>query len=222
MNSHGIFHGIQWNFGIAISYIAAFHENPQNWEDAVSQDIRVMLAFPIFFLATTMTQWICNFPPCLIMIEDVNMFLIPQNNAVSQQLNHFWQWRRIYQTLLPLQWRQNERDGVPNHRRLAVYSIVCSGAAQRKHQSPASLVFVREIHRWPVISPHKGPFTLKMSPFDDVIITSLPDFVGAYHTKVHIDFVGVLSRNTTLFDARHDFIWHYRFEGFKAVHLDDL
>ena len=30
-----------------------------------------------------------------------------------------------------------------------VCSIVCSGADQRKHQSPASLAFVREIHRWP-------------------------------------------------------------------------
>ena len=51
-----------------------------------------------------------------------------------------------------------------------VYSIVCSGAGQRKHQSSASLVFVRGIHRWPVTSPHKGPVTRKMFPFDDVIM----------------------------------------------------
>ena len=31
-----------------------------------------------------------------------------------------------------------------------VYSTVCSGADQRKHQSSASLAFVRAIHRWPV------------------------------------------------------------------------
>ena len=36
---------------------------------------------------------------------------------------------------------------------LFVYSIVCSGADQRKHQSSASLVCVTEIHRWPVNSP---------------------------------------------------------------------
>ena len=35
-----------------------------------------------------------------------------------------------------------------------VYSIVCSGVDQRKHQSSASLDFVREIHRSPVKSPH--------------------------------------------------------------------
>ena len=41
---------------------------------------------------------------------------------------------------------------------------------QRKHQSSASLAFVRWIHRWPVNSPHKGPVTRKMFPFDDVIM----------------------------------------------------
>ena len=33
---------------------------------------------------------------------------------------------------------------------------------QRKHQSSAPLSCVREIHRWPVDSPHKGPVTQKM------------------------------------------------------------
>ena len=51
-----------------------------------------------------------------------------------------------------------------------VYPIVHSGADQRKHQSSASLAFVRGIHRWPVNSPHKRPVTRKMFPFDDVII----------------------------------------------------
>ena len=45
------------------------------------------------------------------------------------------------------------------------------GADQRKHQSSASLAFVRGIHRWPMNSPHKWPVTRKMFPFDDVIMT---------------------------------------------------
>ena len=53
-----------------------------------------------------------------------------------------------------------------------VYPTVYSGADQRKHQSSASLAFVWEIHRWPVNSPHKGPVTWKMLPFDDVIMCS--------------------------------------------------
>ena len=51
-----------------------------------------------------------------------------------------------------------------------VYWTVYSGADQRKHQSSASLAFVRGIHRWPVNSPHKGPVARKMFPFDDVIM----------------------------------------------------
>ena len=46
-----------------------------------------------------------------------------------------------------------------------VYSTVYSDADQSKHQSSASLAFV-----WPVNSPHKGPVTRKMFPFDDVIM----------------------------------------------------
>ena len=51
-----------------------------------------------------------------------------------------------------------------------IYSTVYSGEDQRKHQSSASLAFMRGIHRWPVNSPHKGPVTRKMFPFDDVIM----------------------------------------------------
>ena len=64
-----------------------------------------------------------------------------------------------------------------------VYSTVCSGADQRKHQSFASLPFVREIHRWPVNSPHKGPATRKMFPFDDVIISYLYCMILLYNVN---------------------------------------
>ena len=37
-----------------------------------------------------------------------------------------------------------------------VYSTVYSGAYIKKHQSSASLAFVRVIHRWPVNPPTKG------------------------------------------------------------------
>ena len=50
----------------------------------------------------------------------------------------------------------SEISGVP-----IVHPTVCSGADQRKHQSSASLVFVRRIHRCPVNSLHKVPVTGK-------------------------------------------------------------
>ena len=65
----------------------------------------------------------------------------------------------------PLQCHHNEHDGVS-----VICSIVCSGADHRKHQSSASLAFVRGMHRWPVDSPKKGPVTRNKFPFDDVIM----------------------------------------------------
>ena len=51
-----------------------------------------------------------------------------------------------------------------------VYSAVYSGVDQRKHQSSASLAFVRGIHRGPVNSPRKMASNAEMFPFDDVIM----------------------------------------------------
>ena len=65
-----------------------------------------------------------------------------------------------------------------------VYSTVYSGADQRKHQSSASLAFVRGIHWRPVNSQHKRPVTRKMFPFDDVIMQTAqqaPDFLHQLH-----------------------------------------
>ena len=60
---------------------------------------------------------------------------------------------------------------------LIVCSIVCSVPDQGKHRSPASLAFVRGIHRWPVDPTHKGPVTRIILPFDDVIMQQyLNDF----------------------------------------------
>ena len=59
-----------------------------------------------------------------------------------------------------------------------VYSAVCSGADQRKWS--ASLASVREIHRWPVNSPHKGSVTRIMFPFDDIIMF-----------KIQLGYIGI-------------------------------
>ena len=64
-----------------------------------------------------------------------------------------------------------------------VYSTVYSGTDERKHQSSASLAFVRGIDRWPVNSPHKGPVTRKMFPFDDVIMNARNLFYNSQKRK---------------------------------------
>ena len=52
-----------------------------------------------------------------------------------------------------------------------VYSTVYSDADQRKHQSSASLAFVRGIH-WGAVNS-QWPVTWKIFPFDDVIMYCL-------------------------------------------------
>ena len=90
------------------------------------------------------------------------------------QVNTQWEYKMLVaHNLYPrhgnaLQWRHNECDGVSNHS--IVCTTICSGSDQKIHQSSASLAFVRGIHRWPVNSPHKGPVTRNMFPFDDVIM----------------------------------------------------
>ena len=70
-----------------------------------------------------------------------------------------------------------------------VYSAVYSGAGQPKHQSSRHWP-LWGIHRWPVNSPHKWLVTLKMFPFDDVIIlcvnpmTKFSPFVFWYQLHV--------------------------------------
>ena len=68
---------------------------------------------------------------------------------------------------------------------LTVCSAICSGTHQTIHQSSALLAFVRGIHRWPVDSPHKGPVTRKMAPFDDVIMWSVEQCSGIHGVSNH-------------------------------------
>ena len=77
--------------------------------------------------------------------------------------SNIWTWKkpkpwRVYKSL---QWRHNKFEGVSNQHVSTVCSAACSGTDQRKYLSPASLTFVRGIHRWPMDSPRKRPVTRK-------------------------------------------------------------
>ena len=71
-----------------------------------------------------------------------------------------------------------------------VFSTIYLDTDQRKHQSSASLAFVRGIHRRPVNSPHKWPVTRKMfhlmtSSWDMCFIPLLyPIKVGAEYRDI--------------------------------------
>ena len=90
-----------------------------------------------------------------------------------------------------------------------VHSTVYSDADQWKHQSSASLVFVRGIHRRPVDTPHKWPVTRKMFLFDDVIMS----FSHTWHSscwKQYI-FIGLTDAPTKIqrANARRNVIYFF-------------
>ena len=72
-----------------------------------------------------------------------------------------------------------------------IYSTVCLGTYQRKHESSASLALVRGIHRWPVNLSRKRSVARKLFPFDDVIMDtfdSLAVWQIAYFTR-HLVYI---------------------------------
>ena len=84
-----------------------------------------------------------------------------------------------------------------------VYSAVYSGADQRKHQSSASLAFVRGINRWSVISQHKGPVTRKMFPFGDVTMQ-----YQSYSCEILlVGACGLKWVNILLYPSHNEVVW---------------
>ena len=88
-----------------------------------------------------------------------------------------------------------------------VYSIVYSDADQRKHQSSASLAFVRGIPRGPVNSPHKWPVTRKNVSIwwrhhDDAHLCMMPETLS--HLSLRKLYFGAGLRNINTNKARQN------------------
>ena len=96
----------------------------------------------------------------------------------SSQVTSHWNSRRSgtkeLQRLASLRWRHNERVGVSNHRRL--HCLLKRSFTHRSKKTSKLRVtgLCEENSPWPVNSPHKGPVTRKMFPFDDVIVVRIP------------------------------------------------
>ena len=89
-----------------------------------------------------------------------------------------------------------------------VFSTIYLDTDQRKHQSSASLAFVRGIHRRPVNSPHKWPVTRKMFPFDDVIMF-VSDFISVETARIPISAacIGKFERQHDPWNEQTWYLW---------------
>ena len=91
-------------------------------------------------------------------------------------------------TTTTLQWHHNGLDSVSNHQ---PHDCLLKRLFKRRSKKTSkvkktSLVFVRGIHRRPMSSPHKGPVTRKMFPFDDVIMITPTSLSYTYSVKCRV------------------------------------
>ena len=76
----------------------------------------------------------------------------------------------FYLSAGPLRWRHNDRDGVSNHQ---PHDCLLNRLFRRRSKLTSKLCITGLCvgnSPGPVNSPHKGPITRKMFPFDDVIM----------------------------------------------------
>ena len=107
---------------------------------------------------------VCNNGKCGIQIRQWTHKVHPRPHSIGASNGLFlWHCSEVIMSVMV-----SQITGVS-----LVHSTVCSGTDQRKYQSSASLAFARGTHWWPVNSPHKGPVTWKMFPFNDVIMSIL-------------------------------------------------
>ena len=104
--------------------------------------------------------WLCNYEIHCFMHYLIYIEYILESYVSSLKSNSFPVFHYHYSDVI-MRTMASEITGVS-----IVYSTVCSGADQRKHQSTVSLASLRGIYRW---FPHKGPVTRKMFPLDHVI-----------------------------------------------------
>ena len=84
----------------------------------------------------------------------------------------------------PLHWRHNEHDGVSNHQ---PHGCLLKRLFRRRSKKTSKLRVTGLCvgnSSGPVNSPHKGPVTEKMSPFDDVIMAVLALHLSPVHWPV--------------------------------------
>ena len=83
---------------------------------------------------------------------------------------HYCRYHKVVYKTDALHWRHNDQDGVSNHQ---PHGCLLNGLFRRKSKKTSKLRVTGLCvgnSPGPVNSPHKGPVTRKMFPFDDVIM----------------------------------------------------
>ena len=121
--------------------------------------------------------------------------------------------RIINTQTITLQWRHNGHDSVSNHQPHDCLLNINSDADQRKHQSSASLAFVRGIHRGPVNSPYKWPVTRsRRNPRSRCAWLTGPEPRSGYaRTSFGIDAAAEVTIQSVIYGNPEHSNWHQSF-----------
>ena len=138
---------------------------------------------------------ISNVPNQKSSCEAMNAFLLGVNCVFYiPMLNQNCRLRHL---IWSLQWRHNGLDGVSNHQ--PHYCLLNRLFRRRLMKTSKLRVTGLCEDRWPVNSPHKGPVTRKMFPFDDVIIGTEYSNIKYLSDKLYAtDF-------PSMYDTKHRF-----------------
>ena len=120
------------------------------------------------------TLWIILLPYCGCWwpgdaTKEVIICYLTRNILISTQETLIF-WENGFFNGSALQWRHNERDGVSTHQPHDCLLNRLFRCRSNKTSKLRVTGLCEGNSRWPVNSPHKGPVTRKMFPFDDVIM----------------------------------------------------
>ena len=141
---------------------------------------------------------LCDNLSCELLVIDAMRFRTKLNlRGVLPGEKYGASDRRTRILIRTLDWRHNKRDGVSNHRRQNFLFKRLFRCKSKKTSKIRATGFVRGIQRWPLNSPHKGPLTGKLFPFDDVIMISSSIMISVFgflymflaeHLKVNCNY----------------------------------
>ena len=126
---------------------------------------------------------------------------------VNYKSSQCWQWHPgllrcsvVNNTVNTWQWRHNEHDSVSNHQ---PNDCLLNHLFRRRSKKTSKLRVTglrAGIHRVPLNSPHKGPVTRAMFPFDDVIMRLAGPFIHMVEFQLFVPEWGtILIRITYLY-----------------------
>ena len=144
--------------------------------------------------------------------RSVNILIVMRR---SLQIFKYYSLMILQKCATPIQWRHNGCDGVSNHQ---PHDCLLNRLFRRrsKHESSASLAFVRRIPRWPGNSPHKWPVTRKMFLFDDVIMSASALPSPAVRTFTRDGITSVCARRKAL-KVCNAYLWNYHITSMETA-----